>query len=99
MKLKPVPKRIRTSLDSHPEINEKINNFFSETKKYLELHYGKSPNIEIKSNNFAETEGNLTYLLYKDQVVAGVFETRTEFNNLEYIFFRDIRGLESHTNS
>ena len=39
------------------------------------------------------SDNRLTYLLYNDKLVAGVVERRTEFNNLEYVFFRDLSRL------
>lgn len=93
-KLKPVPKRIRVVAGGYPEIIKEIDNFFIETKDYLEEKYGKSPSFEIESMNLVQSDNKLTYMNYKDYCVTGVFEKRTEFNNLEYIFFRDFSGLE-----
>jgi hypothetical protein len=111
IKLKPVPERIRCPLDGvfTVEVQEKIDNFFAETKNYLEEKFGKSPYFEIKSKNMElsdnrrdkESSDNkrlsdnrITYLLYNDHCVAGVFERRTEFNNLEYIFFRNLKNTK-----
>lgn len=95
-KLKPVPKRIRCFLDSENsvKVQEKMDNFFLETKNYLENKFGKSPHYEIKSKNMENSDNRLTYLLYEDNLVAGVFERRIEFNNLEYIFFRDLSEVK-----
>lgn len=94
--LKPVPERVRCYLDAENtfKVSKDINNFLVETKKYLENKYGKSPHFEIKCKNMEQSDNHLTYLLYKDRCVAGVFERRTEGNNLEYIFFRNLEGLE-----
>jgi hypothetical protein len=101
-RLKPVPERIRVGVGDF--VQDKIDNFFLETKKYLEDKYGKSPNFEIQiyplaqdscdSSNAITTNDRLNYLLYNDRLVAGVIERRTEFNNLEYIFFRNLKDLE-----
>lgn len=109
-KLNPLPKRIRCPLDADYSVKaqETIDAFFVETKDYLEDKFGKSPNFEIISQELGEfniepqqikqSDNRLTYLLYKDRCVAGVFERRTEFNNLEYIFFRDLNQLEISSN-
>ena len=94
-KLKPVQERIRYPLDADysAKAQKKIDNFFLETKNYLEDKFGKSPNFEIISQEMELSNNRLTYLIYNDKCVAGVFERRTEFNNLEYIFFRELSGL------
>jgi hypothetical protein len=101
IKLKPIPERIRCYLDAENtfKVSKDIDNFLVETKKYLENKYGKSPHFEIKCKNMEQSDNrqsdnHLTYLLYKDRCVAGVFERRTEGNNLEYIFFRNLKGLK-----
>jgi hypothetical protein len=95
LKLNPIPKRIRCGLDSSNTsiVQDKMDNFFIETRNYLEYKYGKSPHFEIKYKNMEQSDNVLTYLLYKDTCVAGVFERRTETNNLEYIFFRNMTQL------
>ena len=100
-KLKPVPERVRCPLDAvyTREMQERMDNFFLETMNYLEEKFGKSPHFEIKCKNMEQShnrqsDNHLTYLLYKDRCVAGVFERRTEGNNLEYIFFRNLKELK-----
>lgn len=110
IKLKPVPGRIRAPLDgnclSEMKVQEKIDNFFVETKEYLEQKYkDKAPHIERKiyplahesygSSEIILTNDRLNYLLYNDRLVAGVIERRTAFNNLEYIFFRNLKEINS----
>lgn len=105
-KLKPVPGRIRAPLDGEylVKVQETIDNFFVETKEYLEQKYNKeAPHIELQiyplahescdSSNAIITNDRISYLLYNDRLVAGVIERRTEFNNLEYIFFRNLNKL------
>lgn len=91
--LKGVPERVRVIVGIYPEIQKKIDNFFIETKEYLDKKLGESPHYEVKCDNMERSDNRLTYLLYKDKLVAGVVERRTEFNNLEYIFFRDLSEL------
>jgi hypothetical protein len=108
VKLNPVPERIRAPLDgeilSKLKVQEKIDNFFVETKEYLEKKYkDEFPVIEVQIypliHNYSEgsdmiiTNDRINYLLYNDKLVAGVIERRTEFNNLEYIFFRNLRTI------
>jgi hypothetical protein len=95
--LSPVPTRIKCGLDSTNsiEVQKKMDDFFLETKRYLINYIGESPHIEIKSKEMELSNNRLTYLLYEDKCVAGVFERRTEFNNLEYIFFRDLTQIEN----
>jgi hypothetical protein len=106
-KLNSVPQRIRAPLDGEylVKVQETIDNFFVETKEYLEQKYKeKAPHIELQfhpfalescdSSNAIITNDKINYLLYNDRLVAGVIERRTEFNNLEYIFFRNLKGLE-----
>ena len=92
-KLKSIPKRIRIPLGEHHEVQNIIDKFFRETQKYLEKKYGNNLLFETKSKNMEFSDNRLTYLLYKDNCVAAVFERRTEYNNLEYIFFRDLSNL------
>jgi hypothetical protein len=105
-KLKPVPQRIRAPLDGEylRKVQEKIDNFFVETKEYLEQKYKEeAPHIELQihplahescdSSNAIITNDRISYLLYNYRLVAGVIERRTEFNNLEYIFFRNLNKL------
>ena len=87
------PVRRRVLLEESNKIQEQIDNFFIETKDYLENKFGKSPHYQIKSENMENSDNRLTYLLFKNRLVAGVIERRTEFNNLEYVFFRDLSGL------
>jgi hypothetical protein len=105
-KLKPVPERIRSPLDGDyiVKVQETIDNFFVETKEYIEQKYKEeAPHIEVQiyplahescdSSTAIITNDRISYLLYNDRLVAGVIERRTEFNNLEYIFFRNLNKL------
>jgi len=92
-KLKNIPKREKVVIETSPKIQKEIDTFFIEIKEYLEDKFGESPSYEIKSENMENSDNRLTYLLYKDKLVAGVVERRIEFNNLEYIFFRDLSRL------
>ncbi|MEK6833469.1 MAG: hypothetical protein AABY32_05455 [Nanoarchaeota archaeon] len=93
--LKPVPGRTRAIVGAHEEAQGAIDNFLVEAKKYITDNFGENPSFEIKSQEMKLSDNKLTYLVYNNCCVAGVFERRTEFNNLEYIFFRDLTQLES----
>jgi len=95
--LKPVPERIRVPVGAYQEITKTMDDFFIETKDYLEEKYGKDPSFEVELLNMVKSDNHITSLIYKDRCVAGVYERRTEFNNLEYIFFRDLTNLERIT--
>jgi len=105
-KLKPIPGRIRCFLDGDDlvDVQKTMDNFFVETKEYLDQKYKeKFPQIEVEvyplahesygSSEIILTNDRLTYLLYNDRLVAGVIEKRTAYNNLEYIFFRNLKNL------
>ena len=92
-----VPKRMRRNVGDNHESQKVTDDFLLNTKHYLESKYGESPSFEITLTNFIRSDGNLTYLKYKDRTVAGRIELRTEFNNVEYVFFRDLSGLEKIT--
>jgi hypothetical protein len=105
IRLKHVPMRIRTITGSDFNIQKKIDDFFLETKNYIESRFIKTLNVEIISQemNLSDnkltqelklSDNRLTYMVYDDCCVAGVFERRTEFNNIEYVFFRDLSRLE-----
>ena len=106
-KLKPVPERIRCPLDGNylGKVQETIDDFFVETKEYLEQKYrDEAPHIELQNYQLAHdscdssekviADDKLNYLLYSDRLVAGVIERRTAFNNLEFIFFRNLKNLD-----
>jgi hypothetical protein len=106
-KLNSVPERIRCPIEEGGQVEEKIDNFFIETKEYIENKYGRGSYFEIKSfwlanenyfstgkNDMATTDERIRYVLYKDRVVAGVIERRTEFNHADFTFFRDLSRLE-----
>ncbi len=107
-RLKSIPKRIRCPIEEGGKVEEIIDNFFIETKEYLEKKYPKNAYIcEVNSfwfanenyfstnkNDIVTTDEKIRYVLYADRIVAGVIERRTEWNHAEYIFFRDLSGLK-----
>ena len=104
MELKSVPRPVGVFLDANEvsKISKTIDDFFQNTKEYVESVHDKSKphkfeirSGEIRYSGLEQSHGMLTYMFYDDKhVVAGVVETRTEFNNLRYTFFRDLSCLE-----
>ena len=101
MELMEVPKCVSRNTGEQVAIVETIDNFFTNTKEYIEevLFNTMREDFEIKNPeltyNRIESNDGLAYLLYKEKyIIAGVIETRTAFNNLHYTFFRDLSFLE-----
>jgi len=93
--MKQVPKPIHAFTGEQKKVSKIIDDFFLETKHFIEKRYVVSPPyFEIKSGSISynQTPSNdrITYLAYKDIVLASVLETRTEFNNIKYTFSRHI---------
>ena len=105
MKLSKIPECATVFLDSEntAEFAKTIDDFFVNTKEYLkEVNKAKSFDFEIKVASLKygsiKSDDIITYLSYMGKyVVAGVIETRTEFNNLRYTFFRDLSCLDKST--
>ncbi len=103
VKLIKVPKCSSIFLDAKysGKFQKTIDKFLINTKDYIESIQNKSKphTCEIKSGELiysgVNSNDRLTYLIYEEKyVVAGVIETRTPFNNLQYTFFRDLSGLK-----
>jgi len=57
--------------------------------------------FEIRSGELAYhfsqiTYDRITYLSYRDMILASVFETRTLSNKVRYTFFRNLGGFEEY---
>ena len=98
-----VPKTIFRQVNPTLDVKELMNNFFVNTKEYVQSKLKGSENhyFEIKSASFAYTsdkflsDNRITYIEFKEKyVIAGMLETRTAFNNLQFTFFRDLSCLE-----
>ena len=103
VKLMKVPKCASIFLDAENsgKYQTKMEKFLVNTKNYLESIHNKSkPHaFEIKSGELiysgVNSNDRLTYLIYEEKyLVAGVIETRTPFNHLQFTFFRDLSCLE-----
>ena len=103
IKLMKIPKCASLFLDAEylGKFQTKMEKFLVNTKNYIESVHDKSKphTFEIKSGEliYSGTNSNdsLTYLIYEEKyLVAGIIETRTPFNNLQFTFFRDLSCLE-----
>ena len=68
-------------------------NFFE--RKIGELAFFDS--LHRKGDKFYSqvTDNGVTYLTYEGSVLAGVLETRTEFNHIQFTFFRDLSWIHT----
>ena len=81
-------------------IDDFLKNVYDHIVEKLNLPDGNGlhPNFkykleELHTLNGQPTDGGINYLKYQDTVVAGVIETRTEFNHIQYDFFLNINNL------
>lgn len=98
------PTRITVTTGYQEKIQPMIDTFFDETQKGLAKLLSikgdefKGDEFEIKSGEIAYGPGRIsddrvTFLSYKDQIIAMVTETRTETNQVRYTFFKDLRQV------
>ena len=84
------------------DVYGKIDEFFEGTEKEIGVRDGPSE-FERKIYGLCEPfdsteparrmDGNTQILLYKGRVVALVIETRTEFNYVEFTFFKNLEDI------
>jgi len=97
--MNPIPNSIRVNTGEQQKVSKTIDGFFVETKEFIEKTYKvQELEFEIRSGNIAYnftqmTDDRITYLSYRNMIIAGVFETRTEFNYIQYTFFRNLEGF------
>jgi len=94
-----IPNQIIVNIGNQHSVQKTIDDFFLETKEFIEENYDVlGLDFEIKSGEIAYqrliSNDRVTYLSYRDMILAGVLETRTEFNYVQYTFFRNIEGVE-----
>ena len=97
-----VPKSIFRQVSPASDIYKLMQDFFINAKDYVqEKLIEKDYLFKIKSAELAYNpdEVNLvnriTYLEFKEKyVIAGMLETRTRFNDLQFTFFRDLSCLQ-----
>jgi len=97
--MKKVPNPVTVTTGEQGGVSKTIDDFFVETVDFFGKKYGACRSeFEIKSGELAYdsrnvTNDRITYLSYRDMVLASVFETRTKFNHIHYTFFRDLDGF------
>lgn len=95
-KLSMNPHSITVNTGEQGTVSKTIDDFFIETRDFIRQKYKvQESEFYIKSgelayNSFQITNDRITYLSYKDMILASVFETRTEFNYVRYTFFRNL---------
>jgi len=79
-------------------LTETIDTFFLEIiNDICKNKQVKNGDLEIKSGEIAYhsqqvTNDRITFLQYKERVIGGVLMTRTEFNHINYTFFKNDKG-------
>jgi hypothetical protein len=97
--MNPIPNPIRVNTGEQEEVSKTIDDFFGETRNFVqEMYKVQELEFEIRSGEIAYdgsqvTDDRVTYLSCRGMVLASVFETRTEFNHVQYTFFRNLDGL------
>ena len=101
-----LPKTSFRKVGETRDINKVMNDFFFNTKEYIQktLMEGDNNSFEVKSARLIyglgedkeKSDNRITYMEYKEKwVVAGMLETRTRLNDLEFTFFRDLSCLKN----
>lgn len=99
-KLDSVPNSITVNTGDQIIVSETIDDFFIQTKDIVQEAYGlQDLGFQIKSGELSNgpnhvTDDRVTYLSYRDVVLASVLATRTEFNYVRYTFFRNSEGVK-----
>ena len=103
-----VPKAVLTEVRPTPEIQKLMDDFFLNAEDYIQTKLMECDDslFEVKSADFAygsdsahglekvNSDNRITYVEFKEKyIIAGMLETRTAFNNLEFTFFRDLSCL------
>jgi hypothetical protein len=103
--MKAVPKQIVIKTGEEEKLTEIIDSFFIDTKEYIEQKYPGNNYFNVKyfslGTDGKKTDEELQIMLWKDRVVAGVLCTRTDFNNVQYTFFRkfdEVKRLYENNN-
>lgn len=100
--MKPIPGSITVITGDQHLIRPTIDNFFMDTAEHLKTNYGLRPGpnpfiIEsgaLAYNGLTPGDDRVTYLSFFQKIVATVMETRTNFNHVQYTFFRNLEGVE-----
>lgn len=94
-----IPPSVRVNTGEQSKVRSTIDDFLEEVYQtvadQLNLEKGNElhPYFEIKNSSTLNNE-NFTYLKYKDNVIAIVTKTRTEFNYVQYDFFLNLDNID-----
>ena len=89
--------------ECHPDLNPKgKNRECVDNAEHLKTNYGLKSGPDpflidsgaIAYNSLTITDDRVTYLSFFGRVVATVMEVRTDLNNVQYTFFRNLDGVE-----
>ena len=103
VELMDVPKAIFRQVSPTEDVNELMNDFFINVKEYVQSKLEESPEHYFKikvgdlaySSDKVNSNDRITYVEFREKyIVAGMLETRTAFNDLQFTFFRDLSCLE-----
>jgi|SRR3989338_3935896 len=100
--MKPIPESVTVITGDQHLIQPTIDDFLVDTAEHLKTNYGLKPGPDpfriesgqIAYNGLTLTDDRVTYLSFFGRVVATAMETRTDFNNVQYTFFRNVDGVE-----
>lgn len=100
--MKPVLKAVTVITGDQHLVQPAIDDFLSDTAEHLRKNYGLRPGpnpFKIESGEIAypclySGSDRVTYLSYFQRIVATVMETRTDLNYVQYVFFRNLEGIE-----
>lgn len=106
--MEPIPQSVTVNTGEQHLIQPTIDCFFQDTAEYIYTNYGlkRGPDpFQIKSGEIAYylffdverapiSNDRVTYLSFYGRVIASVMEIRTEFNHVQYTFFRNLDGIE-----
>lgn len=100
--MKPIPESVTVITGDQHLIQPTIDDFLMDTAEHIKNNYGLKPGPnpfmiesgEITSAGLASGDDRVTYLSFFRRVVATVMEIRTDLNNVQYVFFRNLEGVE-----
>ena len=102
MKLEEIPMPIKVNTGEYEFVRGIVETFFENTRDYAREKYNLSDkDFSRKISEFAyrptgiAVEG-IDFILWRDEVLSGVLQTRTDSNRVMYTFFRELRGLENY---
>ena len=100
--MKSIPQQITVDRGQQNTIQKTIDDFFSETRDFVKdykktIHPSeveiKSRELSVDKNSPITEDSRVTYLTYKDSVIAAVFETKTELDKIRYTFLRNLTNI------